>query len=147
MLSVVFSFLLLPQAAILPPAKNQAPQLQTERFTRDLREKNIGDILSLYTPGAVLLDPNGKSYKGEEELRKAYDESIAKYDTDLHLDRKSFDQTGTFGIEHGDYSGTQRDRATGEVHPLLGSYVFLYERQPNGEWHIAHQKWVPAKKK
>ncbi len=129
---------------LVPSATSQTralPPLQSERFARDLRDKNIEDVLSLYTPDAVFTDPDGKTFKGIDEIRKLYEQVTSTYDSDLHLMLTSFEQTHTFGIEHGVYRETLRNRSTGATRQVRGTYVFLHERQMDGTWLIAHQKW------
>lgn len=121
------------------------PPIQSERLARDIHDKNVGDILSVLTPKAELVTPEGKTVRGEQDMRKTYEDMSSRYDTELHLQMTTFGQTGTFGIEHGTYSEMQRDRATGQTREVRGTYVFVHERQPNGEWHIARQKWDAAR--
>lgn len=128
-----------------PAKQKKLPPLQSERFARDIHDKNIGDILSVFATRAEVVTPSGKTVRGEEEIRKNYETMSSRFDTDLHLQRTNFEQTGTFGIEHGSYTEIQRDRTTGQTQESRGTYVFLHERQPNGEWHIARQKWNAGK--
>jgi ketosteroid isomerase-like protein len=118
------------------------PPIQSERFALDLHDKKISDVMSLYTADAEFIDPDGKTYKGVDEIRKMYEQITSTYDSDLHLKMVSFQQTHAFGIEHGTYTETMRTRATGATQQISGTYVFLHERQPNGDWLIARQTWT-----
>jgi ketosteroid isomerase-like protein len=143
-------FLVLTALAFLQPSapattKRPAyPPIQTDRFARDLHEKNIGDILSISTLNSVFVEPSGKTYTGDEELRELYEQVTGTYDSDLHLTSTRVDHSRTFAIEHGTYTETLRNRATGAVQEVHGTYVFVHERQPNGEWLIARQTWTGA---
>jgi len=136
---------LLAQSVAAPLAKLQPlPPIQDDRFVRDLHNKDVEDVLMLYTPKAVFIDPDGHSYKGGEELRKLYEQVTSTYDSDIHLERTSLKSTYDAAIEHGNYSETLHNRNTGVTQEARGTYVFLHERQPDGEWLIAHQKWTQA---
>jgi ketosteroid isomerase-like protein len=141
-------FLLIALLALIPataPAQTgpeKMPPIQSERFARDLHDKKIEDIISLYTPDAEFIDPDGKTYKGLEQIRLMYEHITLTYDSDLHLKAVSFQQTHAFGIEHGTYTETLHNRRTGVTQHIAGTYVFLHERQLNGDWLIARQKWT-----
>lgn len=135
---LAFALFLVPAAT---SQKRPLPPIQSERFARYLHDKNIEDVLSLYTPDAVFTDPDGKTFKGIDEIRKLYEQVTSTYDSDLHLHLTSFEQTHSFGIEHGTYTETLRNRVTGETREVSGTHVFLHERQMDKTWLIAHQKW------
>jgi len=136
---LAFAMLLLPAATA---QKRPLPPIQSERFARDLHDKNIDDVLLIYTPDATFTDPDGKSFKGIDEIRKLYEQVTSTYDSDLHLHMTSFEQTHSFGIEHGTYTETLHNRTTGVTQEIHGTYVFLHERQMDRTWLIAHQKWT-----
>jgi uncharacterized protein (TIGR02246 family) len=138
---LAFALFLVPFAT---SQKRPLPPIQSERFARDLHDKNIDDVLLIYTPDAVFTDPDGKTFKGTDEIRKLYEQVTSAYDSDLHLHRTSFEQTHAFGIEHGTYTETMHNRSTGATQEVHGTYVFLHERQSDGTWLIAHQKWKIA---
>jgi uncharacterized protein (TIGR02246 family) len=134
--------LVLAQAAAPPQASHQpAPALQDDRFVRDLHDKDIDDVLTLYTPKAVFVNPDGTSSKGLEEIRKLYEQVTATYDSDLHLTTTNLRRTNNTIIEHGRFTETLRIRATGATQQSSGTYIFLHERQSDGTWLIAMQKW------
>jgi ketosteroid isomerase-like protein len=136
---------LLAQTVTVPPAKQQSlPPIQNDRFVRDVHDKNVADVLALYTPRAVFIDREGHSYKGADELRKLYEQVASTYDSDLHLEMTSLKRTYDVVIEHGKYIETRRNLATGAMQDIRGTYVFLHERQADGEWLIAHQRWMQA---
>jgi uncharacterized protein (TIGR02246 family) len=130
------------QAAAPSQAPHQpAPVLQDDRFVRDLHDKDVEDVLTLYTPNAVFVNPDGKTSKGLLEIRKLYEQVTTTYDSDLHLTTTKLRHTNNAIIEHGRFTETLRIRATGATQQSSGTYVFLHERQPDGTWLIAMQKW------
>jgi ketosteroid isomerase-like protein len=139
---VLAAIALLQPATPLVPKHSPYPPIQSDRFARDLRDKNIGDILSISTPTSVFVEPSGKTYTGEQELRELYEQVTTTYDSDLHLTTTRTEHSKTFAIEHGTYTETLRTRATGATQEVHGTYVFVHERQPNGEWLIARQTWT-----
>src|SRR3954470_16438177 len=64
------------------------PSLPTQRFADDLRNKNLDDVLKLYTPRAVFIDPSGKQYRGPA-LLELFKQVFATFDSDIVLDPTS----------------------------------------------------------
>ncbi len=141
---VVAVLVLCQAAAPLSAVPRKLPPIQSERFARDLHDKNVDHVLTLYTDRAVFIEPGGKTHKGLDEIRKLYDRMTTAFDSDLHLTMTSFEQTRTFGIEHGTFTETLRAKATGATRNIIGTYVFLHEKQTDGSWLIARQKWTEA---
>jgi uncharacterized protein (TIGR02246 family) len=134
--------LALAQTAAPPPAKQQAkPPIQDDRFVRDLHDKNVDDAMTLYTPKAVFVGPDGKTSKGIAEIRKLYEQVTTTYDSDLHLTTTNLRRNNNVVIEHGKFTETLRTRETGATQQVSGTYIFLHNRQPDGTWLIAMQKW------
>lgn len=139
------AFVLAQANTAVAQSQPKTPLVQSERFARDLHEKKLEDLLSLYTPTAIFTDPAGRTFKGIDEIRSLFERATSAFDTEMHLTRTSFERTQTFGIEHGTYTERVRNRITGAMHEVHGTYVFLHERQLNGDWLIAHQKLTPIK--
>ena len=135
---------LLAVAPASTPAQTKHPSrppIQDDRFVRDLHDKNIDDVMTLYTSKAVFVNPDGKTFKGEDQIRKLYEQVTATYDSDLHLTTTNLRYTKNTAIEHGTFTETLRTRETGATQQLSGSYVFVHERQSDGTWLISVQKW------
>jgi len=123
-------------------AAEKAAAVQSERYALALHNKKIIDLMSVYTPDAEFIDANGARYKGVDEIRKHFEEQFEVFDIDIHLKRNDFQQTHAFGIEHGTYTETLRRHTSGATRQVTGKFVFLHERQPNGDWLIARQEWT-----
>ncbi len=128
--------------AAQPARQVPIPPIQNDRFVRDLREKNIDDLLHLYTPRATFVDPDGHEFLGYDQLRRRFQQMSPASDRALHLETTSIKRTYTAVIEHGRFTETVRNPTTGATKEFRGSYVFLHEKQPNGDWLIAHQRWA-----
>jgi ketosteroid isomerase-like protein len=133
------------------------PVIPDDRFVRDLHDKNLADVLTLYTPDAVFVDPDGHRYSGPT-LRKLYEQVTASFDSDLHLKRLGLTRTGNLAIEHGAYTETLRARGTSqpvaqasaveqgpaqEQH-IHGTYRFTAQLQPDGRWLFTKMEWTLA---
>jgi ketosteroid isomerase-like protein len=121
--------------------------LPTQRFADDLRSKNLEDVLKLYTPRAVFVDPSGRRYRGPAALRDLYSRVFATFDSDIVMNSESITQgkRSNVCIEAGSFTENLRTRATGTSMHSVGSYRFTYALQSNGEWLLSRQEWKIAK--
>lgn len=127
----------------LPPPR-PAPAIPDERFVRDLHDKNVADVLTLYTPDAIFVGPEHHRYTGPA-LRKLYEQVTATFDSDLHLKRLGLTRDNDTATEHGTYTETLRDRATGAVQHIHGTYHFRAQAQPDGRWLFTRMAWTQVK--
>jgi ketosteroid isomerase-like protein len=143
-----------PKTTVIPVA----------RFIDDMRGKNIDDVLSLYTPDAVFVDPEGHQFVRPQALRKLYEQVFATYDSDLTFFGFRTVITGSYGSETvqqaGFYSEDLRTRSTGTVQHVCGGYHVTYKhqsqsgqqdrqigdliRKPASSWLISRQEWTSA---
>jgi ketosteroid isomerase-like protein len=123
------------------PPHRSMPAIQDECFIRDLRDKNVDDILTLYTADAIFIDPDGQEYSGST-LRKIYEQVTAAFDSDLQLKTLGFSRSNDVVIEHGTYTETLRDRAAGKVEYIHGTYLFTAQVQSDGHWLFTRMVWT-----
>ncbi len=129
---------------LTPPRHRPLPAIPDERFVGDLHDKNVNDVLTLYTPDAIFIDPDGHRYSGTA-LRKLYEQVTAAYDSDLHLKMLRLTRSNDIAIEHGTYTETLRDRATGKVEHIHGTYRFTAQVQSDGRWLFTRMVWTQAR--
>jgi len=138
---------LLLQPAVIFPHRRVPPSLPTRQYADDMRAKNIGDILSLYTQDATFTDPDGKTYSSPEDLRKLYEQVFATYDSDLSFTVKDqnvkySDGLASSAIEADSYEEALLTRSTKTLQHVCGDVVFTWVRQGDGQWLIASQRWT-----
>jgi ketosteroid isomerase-like protein len=119
------------------------PAIPDSRFIRDLHDKNIDDVLTLYTPDAIFIGPDAHRYSGPA-LRKLYEQVTAAFDSDLHLKRLGLTRSNSIAVEHGTYTETLRNRATGNVKHIHGTYRFKAQEQSDGRWLFMRMAWTQA---
>jgi ketosteroid isomerase-like protein len=132
-------FLLLQTRAGEPQAPAPATTLD-DRFVLDLKEKKIDDVLTLYTPEAVFVNPDGTEATGPG-LRKLYEQVSTAYDSDLHLNRVSLKRDLNTMIEDGTYTEELGHRDTGKVDHLTGTYQFTMHQVLDGRWQYSRMVW------
>ena len=132
-----------------PPATQ--PTLPTQRWILDIQAMILDDILSLYTPDAVFIDPGGTEATNPEQLRKFYLKIFATYDSDLTRGKGTIaiegnpQVPGATAVESAAYSEDLRTRATNTTAHICGDYRFTFILQKDGKWLISRMEWSPMK--
>jgi ketosteroid isomerase-like protein len=131
----------LPQGKGLP--HKPASSLPDDRFVRDLHDKDINDVLSLYSADAVFVQPDGTEVHGAAELRKLYEQVTASLDSDLSLQVNGvIILSPKLGIrEIGNYRETLRHRDTGKVEEVHGTFKFAGHKEADGQWRFTRMEW------
>src|SRR5579859_103050 len=111
-----------------------------KRFVRDLHDKKIDDVLTLYTPDAVFVNPDGSEAKGPG-LRKLYEQVTTSFDSDLHLKPAHFERNGEAAEENGSYEETLRHRDSGKIDHIHGTFRFGMRREADGRWRYTRMEW------
>lgn len=115
------------------------------RFIEDMRTKNLDDVVSLYAPGAVFIQPDSTQVIGENALRKLYRTVFATYDSDLSLedsDIRSISAGGSLCVHSGRYTETLRTRKDSTVAHIRGVFSFTYKRMKDGHWRVTRMRWT-----
>ena len=116
-----------------------AATLLDARFARDLHDKKIDELLTLYTTDAVFVDPSGES--SGAGLRALYVKITTTLDSDLHLQRTSLKHDLNTLIEDGTYTERLGHRDTGKVDDMKGTYRFTMHKDADGQWRYSRMEW------
>jgi uncharacterized protein (TIGR02246 family) len=132
----------------VPASGNATPALPTQRWIQDMQVKNLEDVLSLYTPDAVFIDPEGHPFATPEALRKLYVQVFATYDSDLTRGKGTIavqgdpQVAGAVAVEAAEYSENLRTRASNTTAHVCGDYRFTYVLQKDGRWLVSRMEWT-----
>ncbi len=146
----VFS-LVLATGSFFPhlPKTIQTPSLPVRQFVSDMRTKNIDDVLQLYAPDAVFVDPNGNKFATPDDLRKLYEQVFATYDSDLEFTRTSIkvvkgdaSKAGSMAVETDNYHENLLARKTKQIQEVCGASTSSWVRQADGRWVMSSQTWT-----
>lgn len=133
-------WMLLMQRPADGAAQESAADALDARFVVDLHDKKVDDVLTLYTPDAVFVQPDGHEVSGAE-LRTLYVQVTSTLDSDLHLKRTSLKRNVNTVIEDGTYTETLGHRDTGKVDEVKGAYRFTMHRDEDGQWRYSRMEW------
>jgi ketosteroid isomerase-like protein len=122
------------------PAPCTTPAALDMRFVRDLHDKKIDDVLTLYTADAVFVNPDGTEVTGTG-LRGLYEKVAATFDSDLHLKRNRFNRNRDQVEESGTYTEALGHRDSGKVENTDGTFHFVMRLGADGMWRYSRMEW------
>jgi ketosteroid isomerase-like protein len=130
-----------------PPPECDGVLAVERRYVDDMKAKNMDDVLSLYAPGAVFIQPDSTQVIGREALEKLYRTVFATYDSDLSLgdsDVRPVGSSSSLCVHSGEYGERLRTRKDGTIAHIRGMVSFTYKRMKDGHWLITRMRWGPA---
>jgi ketosteroid isomerase-like protein len=147
----MFLPLWMTMALVLQSAGGPAPQPdrsivagQLSIFAQRMHDKQESAILSSYTRDAVFIDPSGKRFSTPAQLRALYDQVFDNFDSDLHFGPPAVRLHGSAFHASGTYTETLRNRKTGAVQQIQGTYDFTLRTYYDGHWSFSRMKWTMA---
>jgi uncharacterized protein (TIGR02246 family) len=126
------------------PAPADAIAKIRDQWSKDLHDKRLDDIVTLYAPDATFLTPNGERVTGRDAIRTLTKQAMASFTSDLSFQSIAFASSGTLAYDEGQFRETLTNTANGSVSHNSGSYLMVFKRQTDGNWLIAEQAWVAA---
>ena len=108
---------------------------ETQAFAQAFREGNVEAILSKMTDDAVITTVQG-DVRGRVALEKFYSDFYAAGSvTSLRVTPEPLQIDGDLAIEAGGYEETIV--MSGQTMDVSGSYLMVWQRQPDGAWRIS----------
>lgn len=130
-------------SAILGCPDNVHP-LPTQRWVRDMREKNIRAIKKLLSTDIVFSD-NGKTFRGSAAVNDVYRNAFAAFDSQLKMYPTAhlWDGAQRTCTETGTFEEDLRTKSNGSTKHYSGGYVFAF-RLVGKRWEMSRQEWTAA---
>ena len=115
------------------------------RFARDMRTKDLRDVLALYAADAVFVQPSGTRIAGRHALRNLYVSTFATYDSNIALhgpEPHAVSPGSPSCIDAGRYDETLRVRTNGTTMHVHGGYRFTFTRGAADRWVVTEMRWT-----
>ena len=100
---------------------------------------NAGDIktlAALTTDGHVMIAPNRPPIVGKAANDAMNGRAFEQFEFDESWSPTQTVVSGDLAFQQGTYVSTAKPRAGGEARTIRGSFLRIYQRQPNGEWRM-----------
>lgn len=129
----------------VPGCPDVVHPLPTQRWVRDMREKNIRGIKKLLSKDIVFSD-NGKTFRGSAAVNDVYRHAFTAFDSQLtmHPTAHLWDGTQRTCTETGIFEEDLRTRSDGSTKHYSGGYVFGFRLVGKNRWEMSRQEWTAA---
>jgi uncharacterized protein (TIGR02246 family) len=112
----------------------------TQEWVLACNTKHLDDLLELYSPDALVLRSNIPPIRGAAAVREFFFRALDAGLGDIEIDPLRVDVVGDLAYEAGRCKALIPS-AAGKRREERGKYLWVLQRQPNGEWQIVADCW------
>jgi ketosteroid isomerase-like protein len=143
-LAIVASFV---AAALTACGTNESPQPSLEedlaaieafnqRYLQAINDEDIAALSSLTTEGHIMLAPNRAPIVGKTANDEVNGRAFEQFDFDETWTPVETVVSGDWAHQRGTFTTAFVPKAGGERREVSGSFLRIYQRQPDGEWRM-----------
>jgi len=112
----------------------------TQEWVLACNTKHLDDLLELYGPDALVLRSNYAPIRGAAAVREFFFGALDAGLGDVEIDPMRVDVVGDFAYEAGRCKALIPS-AAGKRREERGKYLWVLQKQPNGEWKVVADCW------
>ena len=112
----------------------------TQEWVLACNTKHLDDLLELYSPDALVLRSNYPAIRGASAVREFFFGALDAGLGEVEIDPVRVDVVGDLAYEAGRCKALIPG-STGKRREERGKYLWVLQRQPNGEWKVAADCW------
>lgn len=126
-------------------AENAEADKGIRQIRRDIEQaENAGDAAVFgrhLAEDAAMLPDSGPHHEGVEEIVEYHRNHFETYDIDVEFTIDEISTLGDLAVEQGTYSATLVPTEGREPREGGGNYLYVYERDSQGDWKILRMSW------
>ena len=107
-----------------------------ERYLKSINDEDIAALSSLTTDGHVMLPPNREPVVGKAANDAMNGGAFERYDFSETWVPVETLIDGDLGFQRGTFTVIATPKGDGARVDVSGSFLRIYQRQPNGEWRM-----------
>jgi ketosteroid isomerase-like protein len=107
-----------------------------ERYLKSINEEDIAALSGLTTDGHVMLPPNSEPVVGKSANDAMNGAAFQRYDFSETWTPVETVIDGNLAFQRGTFTTIATPKGEGERLEVRGSFMRIYQRQPNGEWRM-----------
>jgi len=107
-----------------------------ERYLKSINEEDIAALSALTTDGHVMLPPNREPVVGKAANDAMNGGAFERYDFSETWRPVETVVDGDLGFQRGTFTVIATPKDDGDRLEVNGSFLRIYQRQPNGEWRM-----------
>ena len=107
-----------------------------ERYLQSINEEDIATLSSLTTDGHVMLPPNSEPVVGKSANDAMNGGAFKRYNFSETWTPVETVIDGNLAFQRGTFTTIATPKGDGDRLEVNGSFMRIYQRQPNGEWRM-----------
>jgi len=107
-----------------------------ERYLASINDEDIAALSALTTDGHIMLPPNQEPVVGKTANDAMNGGAFERYEFSETWQPVETVIDGDLAFQRGTFTTIATPRAAGDRLELSGSFMRIYQRQPNGEWRM-----------
>jgi ketosteroid isomerase-like protein len=107
-----------------------------ERYLKAINDEDIAALSALTTAGHVMLPPNREPVVGKAANDALNGSAFQRYDFSETWAPVETVVDGDLGFQRGTFTVVATPKGDGERLEVSGSFLRIYQRQPDGEWRM-----------
>ena len=107
-----------------------------KRYLGAINDEDIKTLSSLTTDGHVMIAPNRPPIVGKAANDAMNGRAFEQFEFDESWSPVETVISGDLAFQRGTYVSAAKPRAGGEARTIKGTFLRIYQRQPNGEWRM-----------
>lgn len=134
------------QSAPLSPAAVEVARAR-DQWAKFLNTKQLGPLMTLYAPEAVMLQPNGESVRGALSIRALTQKIWTTLTPNISMHGVTTKVSCDMAYDQGDFRETLTSISSGAKQQSQGQYLTVFKRDRSGRWLIVEQVWTGTEPK
>ena len=107
-----------------------------ERYLQSINEEDIAALSNLTTDGHIMLAPNSEPVVGKAANDAMNGGAFERYDFSETWTPVETVIDGDLAFQRGTFTTIATPKGEGDRLEIAGSFLRIYQRQPNGEWRM-----------
>jgi len=107
-----------------------------KHYLAAINDGDIKTLAALTTDGHVMIAPNRPPIVGKAANDAMNGRAFEQFEFDESWSPTQTVVSGDLAFQQGTYVSTAKPRAGGESRSIRGTFLRIYQRQPNGEWRM-----------
>jgi len=114
------------------------------RYLRSINDEDLATLSSLTTEGHIMLAPNRPPIVGKAANDEVNGRAFEQFDFDETWTPVETVVSGDWAHQRGTFTTIATPKAGGERREISGSFLRIYQRQPDGEWRMIRDMFNSA---
>ena len=102
---------------------------------------DVDILMALWSEDGVVMPPNEPSVTGKEAIRSWLQDLLNQFAVQLTITSEEVEVFGDWAFVRTTYTTAQTPKAGGEVVEESGKNIWIWKREADGSWKLAHNIW------